>query len=175
LNRALGPYGDAENCLSRPECSCSLCGVRGRNDRRRGAEEHRFAEFRGKRFTLLWRGGFGARDFHGRCDIHAPTLTLIQDTVGNIFGRFTPVESESPSPWDVHSKADPSVKTFLYTLKNPRNFSPRKCPVKRGPAGRQSLVISRLLQTFVAFVLPITVTQAAPIAVPRRFACRPCG
>jgi hypothetical protein len=42
-----------------------------------------FAELRGKRFALLWRGsrdGFGARDFHRRCDGHAPTLTLIQDT-----------------------------------------------------------------------------------------------
>jgi hypothetical protein len=36
-----------------------------------------FAEFRGKRFTLLWRGSR---------DGHAPTLTLIQDTAGNIFG-----------------------------------------------------------------------------------------
>jgi hypothetical protein len=35
-----------------------------------------FAEFRGKRFALLWRGsrdGFGAPDFDGRCDGHAPT------------------------------------------------------------------------------------------------------
>jgi hypothetical protein len=42
-----------------------------------------FAEFSEKRFVLLWRGsrdGFGARDFHGRCDGHAPTLALIQDT-----------------------------------------------------------------------------------------------
>jgi hypothetical protein len=41
-----------------------------------------FTEFGGKRFTLLWRGsrdGFGARDFHRRCDGHARTLTLIQD------------------------------------------------------------------------------------------------
>jgi hypothetical protein len=47
-----------------------------------------FAEFGGKRFTLLWRGsrdGFSARDFHSLCDGHAPTLTLIQDTEGNIF------------------------------------------------------------------------------------------
>jgi hypothetical protein len=46
-----------------------------------------FAEFGGKRFTLLWRrsrDGFSARDFHGRCDGHAPTLTLIRDT-GGIF------------------------------------------------------------------------------------------
>jgi hypothetical protein len=36
-----------------------------------------FAQFRGKRFSLLWRGGrdvFGAGDFHGRCDGHANTL-----------------------------------------------------------------------------------------------------
>jgi hypothetical protein len=35
-----------------------------------------FAEFHGKRFALPWRGsrdGFGARDFHDRCDGHAPT------------------------------------------------------------------------------------------------------
>jgi hypothetical protein len=57
-----------------------------------------FAELHRKRFALLWRGsrdGFRARDFHGRCDGHAPTLTLIQDTAGNIFGGFTPVEWES--------------------------------------------------------------------------------
>jgi hypothetical protein len=67
------------------------------------------AEFRGKRLALLWRGsrdGFGARDFHKRCDGHANTLVLIQDTVGNIFGGFTPVEwdtqclrCQSPRLW----------------------------------------------------------------------------
>jgi hypothetical protein len=57
-----------------------------------------FAEFGGKRFALLWRGsrdGFTERDFHCRCDGRAPTLTLIQDTEGNIFRGFTPVEWES--------------------------------------------------------------------------------
>jgi hypothetical protein len=42
-----------------------------------------FAEFRVKRFALLWcgsRDGFSARDFRSRCDSRAPTLTLIQDT-----------------------------------------------------------------------------------------------
>jgi hypothetical protein len=78
-----------------------------------------FAEFGGKRFTLLWRGssdGFGAGNFHGRCDGHAPTLTLIQDTKGSIFGGFTPAEWESPASWK--RKADPSLKSFLFTLKN---------------------------------------------------------
>jgi hypothetical protein len=57
-----------------------------------------FAEFGGKRFALLWRGsgnGFRARGFHGRCHGHAPTLTLIQDTEGSIFGGFTPLEWSS--------------------------------------------------------------------------------
>jgi hypothetical protein len=97
------------------------------------------AEFRVKRFTLLWRGsrdGFGARDFHGRCDGHANTLTLIEDTAGNIFGGFTPVEWESRvynGKWgkeDNRYKADPSLKSFLFTLKNPHNFPARKFALK---------------------------------------------
>jgi hypothetical protein len=81
-----------------------------------------FAEFRGKRFMLLWRGsrdGFRADDFHCRCDGHAPTLTLIQDTARNIFGGFTPVEWESRQALtkrrkDKCCKADPSLKSFLF-------------------------------------------------------------
>jgi hypothetical protein len=84
-----------------------------------------FAEFGGKRFSLLWRGsrnGFGAADFHGRCDGRAPTLTLIQDTAGNIFGDFTPVKWES----DSYRKADPILKCFVFTLKNPHILTARK-------------------------------------------------
>jgi hypothetical protein len=58
-----------------------------------------FAEFRGKQFKLLWRGsrdGFSASQFHGRCDGHANTLTVILDPKGTIFGGLTPVEWESP-------------------------------------------------------------------------------
>jgi hypothetical protein len=95
-----------------------------------------FAEFRGKRFTLLWRGsrhGFCAKDFHWRCDGHANTLTLILDTAGNIFGGFTPVEWESRTgTWRQCSKVDPSLKSFLFTLKNPDNFPARKFALKGG-------------------------------------------
>jgi hypothetical protein len=93
-----------------------------------------FAEFTGKRFTLLWRGsrdGFGASNFHVRCDGHANTLTLLEDGKGNIFGGFTPVEWESreynANIYGVNClKADPSLKSFLFTLKNPHNFPARK-------------------------------------------------
>jgi hypothetical protein len=94
-----------------------------------------FAEFRGKHFQLLWRGsrdGFSVSDFHGRCDGHANTLTVILDRKGNIFGGFTPVEWESRK-WDGKYedegncwKADDSRKSFLFTLKNPHNIGARR-------------------------------------------------
>jgi hypothetical protein len=84
-----------------------------------------FEDFKEKQFTLLWRGsrdGFAAHDFHSRCDGHAKTLTVILDTKGNIFGGFTPVEWDSRPGY----KADPSLKSFLFTLKIPHNVPPRR-------------------------------------------------
>jgi hypothetical protein len=90
-----------------------------------------FAEFKEKQFTLLWRGsrdGFGVGDFHKRCDGHANTLTVILDTNGNIFGGFTPVKWESSIFGK--DKADPSQKSFLFTLKNPHDFPARRFELK---------------------------------------------
>jgi hypothetical protein len=97
-----------------------------------------FTEFRGKRFSLLWRGsrdGFRARDFHGRCDGHANTLTFIEDTWGNIFGGFTPLAWESREYDRTVGganclKADPSLGSFLFTLKNPHKVPARKFALK---------------------------------------------
>jgi hypothetical protein len=50
---------------------------------------------------------------------------VILDTEGNIFGGFTPVEWESRD-FDNRFKADASLKSFLFTLKNPRNFPARR-------------------------------------------------
>jgi hypothetical protein len=88
-----------------------------------------FAEFRGQRFTLLWRGsrdGFGANEFHRLCDGHANTVTLIHDTEGNIFGGYTPVMWDSSTG----KKADPSMKSFLFTLKNPYHLPERRFNLK---------------------------------------------
>jgi hypothetical protein len=103
-----------------------------------------FADFRGKRYSLLWRGsrdGFGARDFHGRCDGHANTLTVILDTEGNIFGGFTPVEWESRRPisesdWSNCNLADPSLKSFLFTLTNPHKIPSRRFALMAEAKGR---------------------------------------
>jgi hypothetical protein len=88
-----------------------------------------FEEFRVKHFNLLWRGsrdGFTAQEFHRRCDGHANTLTIVMDTKGNIFGGFTPVT------WDSNrfTKTDNSLRSFLFTLKNPHGVLARKFPLK---------------------------------------------
>jgi hypothetical protein len=98
-----------------------------------------FAELHWKSFKILWRGsrdGFGASDFHRLCDGHVNTLTVILDTNGNIFGGFTPLKWES-WVWNGKDglesncwKADDSLKTFIFTLKNPYNVPPVIFPLK---------------------------------------------
>jgi hypothetical protein len=101
-----------------------------------------FDEFRAKRFNLLWRGsrdGFTAEEFHLRCDGRANTLTLIESSggwfrQGYVFGGFTPVKRES-RVWngeegeeDNTRKGDNSLRSFLFTLRNPtasRRGNPR--------------------------------------------------
>jgi hypothetical protein len=88
-----------------------------------------FAEFSAMQFALLWRGGrdgFGAREFHGRCDGHGNTLTVVLDTKGSIFGGFTPIKWDSAGG----CRADPTLRTFLFTIRNPHNIRPKKFPLR---------------------------------------------
>jgi hypothetical protein len=61
---------------------------------------------------------------------------VILDTKENIFGGFTPVEWESRKwnkKYDDESncwKADDSLKSFLFTLKNPHNIPARRFALK---------------------------------------------
>jgi hypothetical protein len=98
-----------------------------------------FDSFFGKRFDLLWRGsrdGFGVKNFHDRCDGHGPTLTMILDTNGNIFGGYTPLTWESRK-WNGRSdetnsclKCDDSQTSFVFTLKNRHIIGPRRFALK---------------------------------------------
>jgi hypothetical protein len=93
-----------------------------------------FEEFRMQQWLLLWRGsrdGYTAKEFHRRCDGHANTLTLILDTDGNVFGGFTPVEWDSRS----YEKGDDSLRSFLFTLRNPHGVPPRKFALKEEKKG----------------------------------------
>jgi hypothetical protein len=92
-----------------------------------------FAEFRGKRFALLWhcsRDGFRRARFSRplrRSRAHSGTDP---GHGGEHFRGFTPVEWESQPDSGVCWKADPSLKSFLLMLKNAHNFPARKFALK---------------------------------------------
>jgi hypothetical protein len=93
-----------------------------------------FSEFTGKSFRLLYRGsrdGFRAADFHGKCDGHGNTLTVILDRNRYVFGGYTPLEWESRERAvnDTY-KCDESLKGFVFTLKNPHNTTAKKFSLK---------------------------------------------
>jgi hypothetical protein len=84
-----------------------------------------FEEFQIQNWQLLYRGtvdGFSSSAFHRKCDRSVNTITIILTTKSFIFGGFTPIEWDSSSGY----KHDSSQKSFLFTMKNPRNSVPRK-------------------------------------------------
>jgi hypothetical protein len=71
------------------------------------------------KWSLLYRAtrdGFGAKDFHSKCDGNANTLTIFKAKDSKfIFGGFTSVEWESSNRW----KSDPNA--FILSLTNKEN------------------------------------------------------
>jgi hypothetical protein len=89
-------------------------------------------DFSNKVWKLLYRGsrdGFGASNFHGKCDNESNTLTLIETTKGFMFGGFTPLVWDSTTN---NYKSDSSQKSFLFTLKNSGNIEPRTFKLSTG-------------------------------------------
>jgi hypothetical protein len=74
------------------------------------------------------RDDFEAKEFHSRCDGQTNTRTVILETHGNIFGGFTPLESESSATWKYRAEA--SLKSLIFTLRNPHNVGARRFALK---------------------------------------------
>jgi hypothetical protein len=53
-------------------------------------------------------------------------VTIIESTAGNVFGGYTPLRWSSTGGWE----NDSSLKTFLFTLKNPHGIAARKFMIK---------------------------------------------
>ena len=67
------------------------------------------------KWILMYRGslhGFGAKDFHAKCDNVDKTLTLIKTTQSFIFGGWTKVAWDSLSYWKLDEDA------FIFSLVN---------------------------------------------------------
>jgi hypothetical protein len=71
------------------------------------------------KWSLLYRGtrdGFGAKDFHSKCDDHSNTLTILKAKESSyIFGGFSAVNWESSNGY----KSDPNA--FIFSLTNIEN------------------------------------------------------
>jgi hypothetical protein len=83
-----------------------------------------FSVFVRQTFQLLYRGsrdGFEGSAFHGRCNGHSNTVTLILSTNDCIFGGYTPLAWNSRGG----GVSDPSLKSFVFTIKNPHNLPPQ--------------------------------------------------
>lgn len=70
-----------------------------------------------QKFKLLYRGsrdGYGAADFHSKCDERPNTITIIETTKGFIFGGYTQASwSSTNKGYKFDSRA------FLFSLVNP--------------------------------------------------------
>jgi len=78
------------------------------------------------KWTLLYRGsrdGFGATDFHSKCDGNSNTLTILKAKGSSyIFGGFTSITWDGSSGW----KIDPNAFLFSLTNKDNKPFKMRQ-------------------------------------------------
>jgi hypothetical protein len=88
-------------------------------DRKKSRELIQLCGFSFKdKWSLLYRGssdGFGARDFHAKCDRMSKTLSIIKTTQAFIFGGYAEVEWNSTNTWKM------DVRSFIYSLVNKEN------------------------------------------------------
>jgi hypothetical protein len=80
-----------------------------------------FSVFGDKKLRLLWRGsrhGFEGTKFHARCNGRPNHVTLVLTTTGSIFGGYTPLAWNSRNA----CASDPTMKSFIFTLKNPHDL-----------------------------------------------------
>lgn len=72
-----------------------------------------------KRFNveLLMRGsrdGFRALDFHRLCDNKGPTLTIVQSSLGKVFGGYTSLAWKSVS----ENQFERDKESFIFSMSN---------------------------------------------------------
>ena len=79
-----------------------------------------------KNIDLIFRGsrdGMTCNDFHKKCDNQGPTITLIKNDKGYIFGGYTSVS------WTGDGNYHSDPKSFLFTLTNINGTEPTKCQI----------------------------------------------
>lgn len=73
-----------------------------------------------KKWKLLYRGssdGFGALNFHAKCDDKPKTFTIVKTTNSNIIGGYT------EATWDQSSKFKSDRNAYIFSLVNEEKWS----------------------------------------------------
>ena len=73
----------------------------------------------------MWRGsrdGFGAGDFHEKCDGKGPTLTVVKTEKGNVFGAYTDLDWESGGGF-----VEGTGRSFLFKVNEDQSVSISEC------------------------------------------------
>jgi hypothetical protein len=91
------------------------------------------------KWSLLYRGtrdGFGAQDFHSKCDNKSPTLSIFKaHECSYIFGGFASVSFNGPETW----KSDPNAFLFSLTNKDNKPLKMKIDPNKHSEAIQRNL------------------------------------
>lgn len=66
------------------------------------------------------RDGFGAAQFHLKCDNKGATVVIASTTTGSVFGGYT------PTSWDSTGSYKMNTSTFLFTLENNHKIPPTR-------------------------------------------------
>ena len=80
-----------------------------------------------QKFELLFRGtrdGMTSTEFHKKCDNKGPTLSIIKNEKGHIFGGYASIS------WTCEGYNKNAPQSFLFTLTNIYNTKPTKFPSK---------------------------------------------
>jgi len=81
----------------------------------------------GDKWTLIYRGtrdGFGANEFHSKCNGHNNTLTILKAHGSSfIFGGFTPID------WNSSGQYKSDLNAFLFSLTNKDNQPSKINPI----------------------------------------------
>ena len=79
--------------------------------------------------SLLYQGsrdGFGAADFHAKCDDKGATVTIVKSTEGFIFGGYS--DQSWATSGDSYGVWKSSSRAFLFSVVNSAKLAPLKLP-----------------------------------------------
>ena len=89
--------------------------------------------------SLLYRAsraGWQGTNFHSRCDDRGPTLTVVQDIGGHVFGGFSSASWSSAPGHPEGGSFCRSPRSFIFVLRTHSGDGPLRMPLKPGCEGQ---------------------------------------